>query len=124
MAVFLSASVCARVLSAEWNSVLVKAILKNELTCVDHYEEDKVYLELKMLHVTEQGIVLHLNDKDSINLPLLASDSRGCYILWTNSKLLRTCYGCGKKFYDHCVNVRCPFSQKPHTGLAPGNNYK
>lgn len=64
----------------DWNEQLREAIEANENKVVDHYDEDKIYLNPDKIHPTPQGIYLNLNDQEFIFVPALSSDARGCYV--------------------------------------------
>ena len=84
--------------SEEWNDELREAIQANENEVVDHYDDDKIYLNPDKIHPTPQGVYLNLNDQEFIFVPTLSSDATGCYVnvnLAWDPDPRSVCPGCG-----------------------------
>jgi hypothetical protein len=113
--------------SEEWNNELQEAIQANE-TVVDHYDEDKIYLNPDKLHPTPQGVYLNLNDQEFIFVPMLISDAQGCYvnanIAWDPDPR-SVCPGCGTRYiYGDCGNSSCSEYQRRHQNKEDYNRKK
>ncbi len=89
---------------------LMDKIEANKNTCVCGYFEDKLYLHPNRIFPTEQGIYLNLNDVDYVLLPILNSDSRGCYLPCVD--VLSICPGCGNPYFVSCSRPDCPLVQR------------
>jgi hypothetical protein len=104
--------------SEDWNNELSKAIQANENAVVDHYDEDKIYLNPDKIHPTPQGIYLNLNDQEFIFVPTLSSDAQGSYV---NANLAwdpdprSVCPGCNRRYiYPDCGNPNCEEYKRRH----------
>lgn len=92
-----------------YNEILHK-IEANKNTCVSARSEDRIYLNPKRIFPTEQGIYLNLNDVDYVHLPMLNSDSNGCYVPCV--QIFNTCPGCGYEYFVRCTRPDCPLVQQ------------
>lgn len=110
MAIFIfSFSFAHQVDRSAYNEILDK-IEANKNICVDGVSEDRIYLKPDRLFPTEQGIYLNLNDIDYVHLPILNSDSNGCYVPCV--RIFNICPGCGREYFISCSTPDCPLKQK------------
>src|SRR5262249_49362935 len=107
--IFISSICFADEANKDWNDELREAIQANENEVVEHYEEDKIYINPEKIHPTPQGVYLNLNDQEFIFVPTLNSDNQGCYIKCL--EVLNTCPGCGNKYFLRCDNPNCRLMQ-------------
>ena len=64
----------------ENNQHLMQKIKQNTHFCVQAYEEDKIFLKPENIIPTSKGLVLQLNSFECVQIPLLQSNIKGCFI--------------------------------------------
>ena len=90
----------------EPNDALISEIIANENVCVRAYVDDKIYLDAEKIMLTQEGLFLSLDNRNSLHLPTLHSDQNGCYVQLAPSGLNR-CSGCDQPYLGWCKNPAC-----------------
>jgi hypothetical protein len=107
--VVLTSSLCfARDTVDDLDDGIINEIVSNKNTCVVDCSEDKIYLNPNRIFPTEQGLYLNLNDVDYVLLPILNSDSNGCYVPVPCVNIYNKCPGCSLDYLVYCKNPKCP----------------
>lgn len=99
----------------EIHDALLAEIISNDCGCIVNIVDDKAYVNPERIFPTGQGLFLHVNVDQFVAIPLLHSDSQGCYIQPVSRiKVTSPCPHCG---WDRisgalkCRNPDCPSNQ-------------
>ena len=92
----------------EPNDALISEIIANENVCVRAYVDDKIYLDAEKIMLTQEGLFLSLDNRNSLHLPTLHSDKNGCYVQAAiDPSVLNKCHYCGNRYFVYCTNSEC-----------------
>lgn len=68
-------------LCAQDNSFqLITQLVEADFTCIDGFENEKVYLKKESIRVFDNGLFLNINQFMEIPISILHSDRKGCYL--------------------------------------------
>ena len=109
-------SVCFSGQYPEKQDPLLTEIILNDCECIVNIVDDKAYVNPERIFATAQGLFLHVNADQFVAIPLLHSDSQGCYIRpVARIKVTSPCPHCGWERISgawKCRNPDCP-SNRP-----------
>lgn len=100
----------------EINDAALNEIIANGHACTDGVADDKIYINPDRIIPTREGLFLNVDGERFIPIPLLHSDSQGCYIKpIARIRVTKPCPHCGWEIVSgafKCRNPDCP-SNKP-----------
>lgn len=67
-------------LRAETESFLLDILNETECTCVQGYEEDRIFINPKSITLSEEGVILNLDGFKSVMIPLLQGSRNGVFL--------------------------------------------
>ena len=92
------------------DDALIRVILANEESCVQKYDDDKIYLNPEHLVPAKNGLFLNVNGM-SIPIHSLFADEDGCYVAPLGKfDILNKCKGCGYEYFVYCRTPGCPYN--------------
>lgn len=105
-------------LRAEAESYLLDILKETECTCVQGYEEDRIFINPENITLSEEGVILNLDGFKSVAIPLLQGSRNGVFLqqsfetILTSSKESKgPCPNCGHLTTSKgvCKNPDCFF---------------
>lgn len=98
------------------NSFHLEKIFENSETCINQFENDRIYLNIDRIKITDRGNYLRLDNEEIIPLAIIYSDDKGSYITCNDFEIkdywFYKCPGCGimrSINSDYCNNPKCPY---------------
>lgn len=97
------------------DDALLSEIISTDHSCISNVIDDKVYIHPERIVPTEGGLFLSLDPDLFVEIPLLCSDSHGCYVQTGRYiKVTKPCPHCGCERTSgawKCRNPDCPSNQ-------------
>ncbi len=99
----------------EMDDAVLNEIIANDHCCISNVTDDKVYINPDRIFPTQHGLFLNVDEDRIVAIPVLYSDSQGCYIqVAARVKVTKPCPYCGWERTSgafKCRNKDCPSNQ-------------